>query len=134
MFCPLFSYANENNVLEITIEGIKKREGKAVATLFNSEEHYMKKPIQEDEVKINDDSPIIIRFKNLESGHYAVTVYHDKNADGKLNTGFMGIPKEKVGFSNNAKGRMGPAPWSKANFVIDKARTAITIYLGKAKN
>jgi uncharacterized protein (DUF2141 family) len=36
----------------------------------------------------------------LAPGSYAVSVFHDANANGKLDT-FMGIPKEGYGFSRN---------------------------------
>ncbi|MDR2086592.1 MAG: DUF2141 domain-containing protein, partial [Dysgonamonadaceae bacterium] len=41
-------------------------------------------------------------------GDYAVSIFHDENDNYKLDTGMFGIPVEKTGFSNNAKGVMGP--------------------------
>ncbi len=37
---------------------------------------------------------------NLAPGAYAVSVFHDANGNGKLDT-FMGIPREGYGFSRN---------------------------------
>ena len=45
---------------------------------------------------------------DLAAGTYAIACFHDANADGKLNTSAMGIPKEAYGFSNNARGMFGP--------------------------
>jgi uncharacterized protein (DUF2141 family) len=39
-------------------------------------------------------------FAGLPAGTYAVSVFHDSNANGKLDT-FAGIPKEGYGFSRN---------------------------------
>ena len=39
-------------------------------------------------------------LSGLAPGSYAVSVFHDANANGKLDT-FMGIPKEGYGFSRN---------------------------------
>jgi len=33
---------------------------------------------------------------------------HDENSNGKMDTNFIGMPREGVGASNNAKGHMGP--------------------------
>lgn len=41
-----------------------------------------------------------VRFGDLAPGTYGVSVFHDANANGKLDT-FLGIPKEGYGFSRN---------------------------------
>ncbi len=41
-----------------------------------------------------------IRFANIPSGTYGISVFHDANDNGKLDT-FLGIPKEGYGFSRN---------------------------------
>jgi len=38
----------------------------------------------------------------LTAGRYAIALFQDSNNDGKLNTNFLGIPKEGYGVSNNA--------------------------------
>ena len=45
-------------------------------------------------------------------------VFHDKNNDGRLNTWPIGMPSEPYGFSNNARGRFGPASWQAASFEV----------------
>jgi uncharacterized protein (DUF2141 family) len=52
----------------------------------------------------------------IEPGTYAIAVYHDENSNGKLDSNFIGIPREGVGFSNNAKGHMGPPKFDAAAF------------------
>ncbi len=49
-----------------------------------------------------------VRIDSLQAGNYAIRYYHDKNNNGELDTGAFGIPKEGYGFSNNARGFMGP--------------------------
>ena len=39
-------------------------------------------------------------FADIPAGTYGVSVFHDANANGKLDT-FMGIPREGYGFSRN---------------------------------
>jgi uncharacterized protein (DUF2141 family) len=48
-----------------------------------------------------------IRFSGLQPGSYAVSVFHDENGNGKLDT-LVGIPREGFGFSRNPVVRFGP--------------------------
>jgi uncharacterized protein (DUF2141 family) len=47
-----------------------------------------------------------LRFEQLEPGGYAVTLFHDENANARLDTLF-GVPKEGFGFSRNPVVRFG---------------------------
>ena len=55
-------------------------------------------------------------FVDLPAGTYALSVWHDANANGRLDANFIGVPKEPVGTSNNAGGRMGPPRFGAAAF------------------
>ena len=55
-------------------------------------------------------------FPGIAPGTYAVSVYHDENSNDKLDTNFLGIPREGVGASNNAHGHMGPPKFDSAKF------------------
>lgn len=55
-------------------------------------------------------------FAGLAPGTYAISAFHDEDADGELNTGLFGIPTEGWGTSRNAHGTMGPPDWADARF------------------
>ena len=59
------------------------------------------------------------RFEGVPYGSYALRIFHDANANDKIDTNFVGIPKEAFAFSNNAMGRFGPASWEDARFEVD---------------
>lgn len=42
-------------------------------------------------------------LKNLEPGRYAISVIHDENNNGQLDSNFFGYPTEPFGFSQNPK-------------------------------
>jgi len=69
------------------------------------------------------DNKCILVIKNLKPGKYAFKYFHDENKNDKLDLNWIGIPKEGYGFSNNAKGILGPPSFSKAIFVIKGATT-----------
>ena len=66
---------------------------------------------------------------DLEPGEYAITIHHDDNDNGKMDTNFMGIPKEPAAFSNGHVPRFGPPKYKKAAFTIGEDGTTMTIDL-----
>jgi uncharacterized protein (DUF2141 family) len=54
---------------------------------------------------------------------------HDENGDGKLERNFLGVPKEGVGASNDARGRMGPPKWKDARFELKPDGSRIQIHV-----
>ena len=48
-----------------------------------------------------------IRLTGVQPGRYAVSLLHDENGNGRLDT-TLGIPREGFGFSNNPGLRFGP--------------------------
>src|SRR4029077_20500785 len=58
-------------------------------------------------------------FENIAPGTYALVVVHDENMNGKLDTSWLGIPKEGYGFSNDAQAASTPPPFSKASCTCD---------------
>lgn len=61
-------------------------------------------------------------------GQYALAVYHDVNADGRLNKNRIGFPTEPYAFSNNFKPVFGPPSFKDAQFGV-RQNTSITIKL-----
>ena len=55
----------------------------------------------------------------LKEGQYAISAFHDVNDNKELDTNWMGIPKEKYGFSNNARGFMGPPSFEDAAITVE---------------
>ena len=68
-----------------------------------------------------EDQSCTVTFKDVPAGTYAVSYIHDENGNGKMDTNFMGIPKEGYGCSNNAKGFMGPPKWEDAKFELTES-------------
>jgi uncharacterized protein (DUF2141 family) len=70
---------------------------------------------------------IQIPVEGLASGNYAIAIHHDENNDGKINTNFIGIPKEPMGVSNGAVGKMGPPKFKDAVMNLRKNGEVINI-------
>ena len=73
------------------------------------------------------DRPLARVLEGLAPGEYAVKLYHDVNGDGEMNTNPFGMPIEPFAFSNDAKGRFGPAKWDAAKFTVGSEAVTHTI-------
>ena len=61
-------------------------------------------------------------------GTYAIGIFHDANLNNRLDNYFFGVPREQYGFSNNARGFMGPPSFDDAAFNVE-GKTEISITL-----
>ncbi|WP_426389805.1 DUF2141 domain-containing protein [Variovorax sp. R-27] len=58
-------------------------------------------------------------FAGLAPGRYALRVFADENGNGKLDTNLMGMPTERYGFSNDAKGNRAAPSFEAAAISVD---------------
>jgi len=119
-----FSQSN----IEVTITNIKEVKGTIRLALFTDAENFPdNKPVMGKIVKTTAKTMKVI-LENVPDGTYAASVIHDENENEKLDTGFIGIPKEGFGFSNDAMGTFGPPKFKEASFATS-ATQAISITL-----
>ena len=69
-----------------------------------------------------------VSFGNLPNGEYAIALFYDQNSNDKLDTNWMGIPKEKVAFSNAKMKLFGPPNFKECAFNL-KGDTLLDISL-----
>ena len=105
--------------ITVTIENLKSNEGKVLVGLYNSKEDFLSKEFMGEVVTISENS-CAVTFIDVPKGIYAVSYVHDENENGKMDTNFVGIPKEDYGCSNNAKGFMSAPKWEDAKFELNK--------------
>lgn len=105
------------SALEIHVNNIKSKKGAIQFGLFTNETDYLKNPAEKKIVKPTG-SDITIIFENLPPGDYALSIIHDENENGKLDSNAFGIPKEGFAFGNNAQGSFGPPAFEKAKITI----------------
>ena len=72
---------------------------------------------------------VTVDVPNVPAGTWAALAYHDENSDKKLDTNFVGMPKEGYGFSNGAKGTFGPPKFKDAAITVGEGATTATITL-----
>jgi uncharacterized protein (DUF2141 family) len=106
--------------VSVEVNELKSDKGICEVCLFNKADGFpdeSKNAVSCTKVKIKDKTASA-SFKVLKSGNYAVVVYHDENNNGKLDTNFIGIPKEGIGVSNNVMPKMSKPKFEAAKFAL----------------
>lgn len=113
------------------IEGLHSDRGQVVCALFANPNDF---PKRVNRAFARTAAHIIsgratCKFPRVPAGVYAVSVFHDENLNGRLDTNWLGIPREGVGASNNPKRRMGPPKFAAAEFQYSGASTDVEIIM-----
>ena len=115
--------------LVVTIHGLRSDQGNIAMLLFNDPKGYPGQPQLALFAKQTTpkNKKAVFLFEALPHGLYAIATYHDENGNNKLDTNWLGIPKEGTGASNDAKGFMGPPKFRDASFRFAHLRHEILI-------
>ena len=106
--------------VQVTVTGFENEEGQVLIALFVNENGWPNDstiafgatvlPIRGQQV--------VAEFKDVPAGPFAVSVFHDEDADRELDTGMFGIPSEDYGFSRDARGSFGPPSFDDARLEL----------------
>ena len=113
--------------LTVEVEGELPLKGSLLLTLFDSEATWLEKEVKAMSIDVASTKDYVFEIEGLPAGTYAISIIHDENNNGELDMGMMG-PEEGYGFSNNARGMFGPAPFDEAAMeVSEDTKTTIQI-------
>jgi len=121
--------SDQKSLIHVELVGLRNDRGHVVCALYASAEGFPKQP----EKAIAHATSDIARgraaceFAEIAPGTYAISAFHDENANGRLDTNFLGIPREGVGASNNARGHFGPPHFDAAAVRVGPGRIDLTI-------
>ena len=79
--------------------------------------------------QLSSRSPVVITLHGVAPGRYAVSAYHDEDGDGKRGADLFGRPTEGYGFSNGARGRLGPPDFAAAAIEVGGGTVRVPIRL-----
>ena len=105
----------QNHTLTVNVAGFKNDRGQVLVSLQTPD----KKMVIGQKVTIKNQKAQIV-FENVLKGKYSVRLFHDENNNQKMDTNFIGLPKENWGCSNNVKARFGPPDFDEMLFMLDK--------------
>ena len=91
----------QQGVIHVGVVGLRNNNGQVFCALYASAEGFPKdsRKATRRDISSLSDKIASCEFLGIEPGTYAVSVFHDENSNGKLDTNFLGIPREGVGAS-----------------------------------
>ncbi len=116
--------AADKHDLTVNVANIESIKGEIEIGIFNTSSGFLKegKAFKTIRVKVKSTSQTI-EIKDLPTGNYAISMYHDVNGDGKCNLNFFGIPTEPYGFSNNFRPKLSAPNFNDCNFAVNSDLT-----------
>jgi len=118
----------DSSTLTVHVVGLKGDNGRVCVALYNNADLYPKEG-KHNRLGCNSikDRESKVILNKLPLGSYAAIAFHDEDMDGKLKRNFIGIPREGVGSSRNAKGH--PPKFKDAKFHVGVDPKTIQIRL-----
>ena len=119
LWALLWAFLAQADALTIVVNNIKSDKGAIMLQVMQGESAFNGEAIAIAQLQQKASPPsMTFSTDGLPNGEYAIRVMHDKNDNGKLDSNFVGVPKEPWAFSNNASGKFGPPKWDDAKFVV----------------
>ncbi len=117
----LFDFKVDAGQIKIMVSNIEEEKGAIHFGIYNDSNLF---PKEEGKIlggfkKVSEVVKNGFIINNLQESNYAIAIYHDKNSNKKFDT-FLAIPKERYGFSNNAKVFLGPPKFEDASFFVGR--------------
>ena len=72
---------------------------------------------------------VVVSVPDIPPGRYAVQAYHDEDGNGRLRKGLFGLPAEAIGFSRDARVRLGAPSFDEAAIDVAEPLTATRLRL-----
>ncbi|MBV6322045.1 DUF2141 domain-containing protein [Duganella violaceipulchra] len=114
--------------LKIALTGVSSADGQIMVALYNSADSFLGKPFRATAAPAVAGATQI-EFKDLPAGDYAFSLYHDANANGKMDRNLIGMPTEDYAFSNNAMGKRGAPEYEAARFALPASGATASVSL-----
>jgi uncharacterized protein (DUF2141 family) len=116
--------ATPPSTLDVAVSGLRNLKGNVLICVTADPKAFpdcSKDPASRKAI-VAADKAARVRFAGMAAGTYAISLIHDENANGKLDTKAM-IPGEGFGFSNNPMILFGPPGFKRAKFVVGEGLT-----------
>jgi len=107
--------------LDITVSGLRNSNGNVVICIWRVQDKGFPncgtgRPFKKLTVPATAPRAAL---KDLPSGEYAVSLFHDEKKRGKVETNFLGLPTSGIGLANNPRfGPTSPPTFEKTRVVV----------------
>ncbi len=110
--------SHENSTVVVEAIKLKNQKGKIYVCLWKEKDNGFPKcdsKAKATAMKIVDATDAKTIFENITNGEYSISLFHDENSDGIVQTNFIGIPRSGVGVSGEFT---KPPRFSKTMFLL----------------
>ncbi len=131
----------EQSSITVNLSGVRSQKGNVVVCLWSKEQNkdfpFCSSAVayKSSSIKANNSS-LVATFQNVPSGEYAISAFHDENGNGKLDTNWMGMPKEGLAAPNAPKmdknqnqGRRERPSFDKMKFTLNSSTTVSASFM-----
>ena len=116
--------------MQVEVKGLRNNDGLVRLALYDRPELF---PISGKAFVISDVpipyQGLSLLFSDLPPGEYALALFHDEDGDNVFDKGFLGLPLEGFGFSNDATVFFSAPSFSAAAVTVGEELTAITVHV-----
>lgn len=107
--------------LTVVVTNVRNNKGMVHVDLCREAEFLKDCALSAETPAVTGTTRVVIH--NAPSGAVAIQATHDENNNKKVDRGLFGIPKEGIGFSNDAPISFGPPKWKAAMFTLSGSQT-----------
>lgn len=115
--------------VKVVATGVEASKGQVYFAVYDNEKDYKKNVYYKSAAVPSVPGSVECEFL-LPEGEYVISIYQDTNANGKLDSNLIGIPKEPVGISNYS-GSGIPGGFDKLKMKVDAGTQSIPVKLTK---
>jgi uncharacterized protein (DUF2141 family) len=121
MLMTLYQSSPAQSCVKVEVSGFRAFTGKLYISIYKNQDSFLKigKEIMTRVVSVKDSVQSEVAYLcDLPAGWYAVALYHDEDDNNRMNTGFLGIPREPYGLSNNVRPRFSYPRFNQCEFYV----------------
>ncbi len=118
----------QGSVVEVTVTGVRNANGHVLVAVCDKATFLAETCPYRGRAAAKAGA-VTVRITGVPPGIYAAQAYQDENDNGRIDRTLLGIPKEGIGFSNDAPMRFGPPSFAAAAFSLGAAGGAIQFAL-----
>ena len=115
----------------IEINNVTVNGGLVYVAVYSNEQDYKNEKAFANFI-LQSNNATLTHSLDLPEGEYVVSVFQDKDGNGKLNEGIFGIPTEYVGKTNYSL-RGSPGGFDKLKVPVNSSSTKLTVKIGRVK-
>ncbi len=116
--------------LQVKVKELRNNDGLVRLALYDRADRF---PISGEAFVISDvpipQEGLSVFFSDLPPGEYALALFHDEDSDNIYDKGFLGLPLEGFGFSNDATVFFSAPSFSAAAVTVGEGLTTITVHM-----